>query len=177
MTPVRGTRRRTASARRLATTIFAWFATTGNKGGLNFLDLLRAGHPDYVINAEALAYMRDRALAGPLVARLAEQTERHFADAAAWRAHLTQVGITSRISRAGVELQAIQDPARIATEGALWGSVGRTASWPGRSSSAMTLASSMSATTPCAGSMPSAWCISWKRSPARIAPPRLAFAG
>jgi hypothetical protein len=30
----------------------------------NFLDLLRAGHGDYVVNAEALAYMRQRALAG-----------------------------------------------------------------------------------------------------------------
>ena len=32
---------------------------------LHFLELLRAGHGDYVVNAEALAYMRGRALAGP----------------------------------------------------------------------------------------------------------------
>jgi hypothetical protein len=37
---------------------FAWFGTTGSKNRGNFLDLLRAGHADYVINAEALAYMR-----------------------------------------------------------------------------------------------------------------------
>jgi hypothetical protein len=44
---------------------FAWFGTTAGKSRLNFLELLRAGHTDYAINAEALAYMRERALAGP----------------------------------------------------------------------------------------------------------------
>jgi hypothetical protein len=39
---------------------FAWFGTTASKSRLNFLELLRAGHEDYVINAEALAYMRGR---------------------------------------------------------------------------------------------------------------------
>src|SRR6266576_952606 len=39
---------------------FAWFGTTGSKSRLNFLELLRAGHGDYAINAEALAYMRSR---------------------------------------------------------------------------------------------------------------------
>src|SRR4029077_2692119 len=48
---------------------FAWFGTTGSKNRGNFLDLLRAGHADYVINAEALAYMRQRALSGPVIAR------------------------------------------------------------------------------------------------------------
>src|SRR5215203_5904519 len=43
---------------------FAWFGTTASKSRLNFLELLRAGHPDYVINAEALAYMRERGLSG-----------------------------------------------------------------------------------------------------------------
>ena len=43
---------------------FAWFVTTGSKSRGNFLELQRAGHRDCVINAEALAYMRQRALAG-----------------------------------------------------------------------------------------------------------------
>ena len=34
---------------------FAWFGTTGSKSRLNFLELLRAGHGDYLIDAEALA--------------------------------------------------------------------------------------------------------------------------
>ena len=44
---------------------FAAFTTTASKSRLNFLEVLRAGYRDYVINAEALAYMRQRALAGP----------------------------------------------------------------------------------------------------------------
>jgi hypothetical protein len=48
---------------------FAWFGTTGSKNRGNFLDLC-ARHDDYVINAEALAYMHQRALAGPVIARI-----------------------------------------------------------------------------------------------------------
>ena len=39
---------------------FTWFGTTDSKSRLNFLELLRAGHGDYVINDEAIAYMRER---------------------------------------------------------------------------------------------------------------------
>jgi hypothetical protein len=42
---------------------FAWFGTTGSKSRRNFLELLRAGHQDYAINAEALADMREHHLA------------------------------------------------------------------------------------------------------------------
>ena len=42
---------------------FTWFGTRASKSRLNFLDLLRAGHTDYVINDAALSYMRSRALA------------------------------------------------------------------------------------------------------------------
>jgi hypothetical protein len=94
---------------------FAAFATTGSKSRLNFLEVLRAGSTDYVINAEALAYMRRRALAGSVIARLAQHPEHHFADEAAWSAHLERLGITA--------LTVTPDPVRIATEGAVWGSV------------------------------------------------------
>src|ERR671929_349850 len=59
---------------------FAAFATTGSKSRLNFLEVLRAGFADHVVNAEALAYMRQRALAGPVIDRLAPHPERHIAD-------------------------------------------------------------------------------------------------
>jgi hypothetical protein len=94
---------------------FAWFGTSGSKSRLNFLELLRAGHGDYVINAEALTYMRKRALAGPVIARLAEHADRAFADGAAWSAHLDRLGISA--------LKVNPDPVMIATEGALWGSI------------------------------------------------------
>jgi hypothetical protein len=94
---------------------FAWFGTTGSKSRLNFLELLRAGHGDYVVNAEALAYMRARALAAPIITRLAEHADRAFADRAAWNAHLDRLGISA--------LGVNPDPVLIATEGALWGSI------------------------------------------------------
>jgi hypothetical protein len=94
---------------------FAWFGTTGSKSRLNFLGLLRAGHGDYVVNAEALAYMRGRALAGPVIRLLAGHEDKHFADRAAWQAHIDRLGIAA--------LKVSPDPVLIATEGALWGSV------------------------------------------------------
>ena len=94
---------------------FAWFGTTPSKSRSNFLALLRAGHGNYVINAEALAYMRHRALAGPVIARLAEHPHQSFADQAAWTAHLDQLGIAA--------LKVNPDPVMVATEGALWGSI------------------------------------------------------
>src|SRR3954453_16358135 len=72
---------------------FAAFATTGSKSRLNFLEVPRAGFTDYVINAEALAYMRRRSLAGPVIARLAEHPEHRSPDAAAWRRQLERLGI------------------------------------------------------------------------------------
>jgi hypothetical protein len=94
---------------------FAWFGTTARKSRLNFLDLLRAGHTNYVVNDAALAYMREHALAGPTIARLAEHPDKQFADPAAWQAHLERLGITT--------LAVTPDPVQIATEGALWGSI------------------------------------------------------
>ena len=94
---------------------FAWFGTTHSKSRLNFLDLLRANYTDYVVNDAALSYMRERALAGPIIARLAEHPDKQLADAAAWRAHLERLGIT--------QLTVTPDPVQIATEGALWGSI------------------------------------------------------
>ena len=93
---------------------FTWFGTTSSKSRLNFLDLLRAGYTDYVVNDAALSYMRDRDLSGSVIARLAESPDKQFADPQAWQAHLKRLGIT--------ELKVSPDPVRITTEGALWGS-------------------------------------------------------
>jgi hypothetical protein len=94
---------------------FAWFGTTASKSRLNFLTLLRAGYDDYIINAEALAYMRERALASPVMARLIEHPDRCFLGQTAWNAHLERLGIST--------LRVNPDPVMVATEGALWGSV------------------------------------------------------
>jgi hypothetical protein len=94
---------------------FTWFGTRESKSRLNFLDLLRAGHSDYVVNEAALDYMRDRALAGPVISQLAAQRQTRFADQAAWQAHLDKLGISA--------LQVTPDPVCVATEGALWGAM------------------------------------------------------
>jgi Transposase IS66 family len=108
-------RHRNGTCTQLGNEHFAAFATTGSKSRLNFLEVLRAGYGDYVVNAEALAYMRRRALAGPVIDRLAAHPEWHFADEAAWLGHLERLGIAG--------LTVTPDPVRIATEGAVWGSV------------------------------------------------------
>ncbi|HXN09659.1 MAG TPA: hypothetical protein VN859_00330 [Steroidobacteraceae bacterium] len=109
---------------------FAWFGTTGSKSRLNFLDLLRAGHTDYVINDTALDDMRERALAGPVIRQLAAHAERRFADQTAWTRHLEQLGIADLLVTpepadrfAWHRFASRPDPVRIATEGALWSAV------------------------------------------------------
>jgi hypothetical protein len=109
---------------------FAWFDTTGSKSRQNFLELLRAGHTDYVVNDAALEYMREHDLSGPVVRQLAGHTQRQFADQAAWQRHLAQLGITAlevtpepADRLAGHRFALRPDPVRVATEGALWGAV------------------------------------------------------
>ena len=94
---------------------FTWFGTRASKSRLNFLDLLRAGHTDYVLNDAAYAYMRAHNLSASSIALLAAAAQTQFADQAAWRAHLDRLGLTA--------LKVTPDPVQIATEGALWGSV------------------------------------------------------
>jgi Transposase IS66 family len=94
---------------------FTAFRTGGSKSREAFLSTLRAGHGGYVVSEAALAYMRGRALAGPVVDLLAAHPAKVFADAGAWAAHLGALGID--------RLAVTPDPVRIATEGALWGTI------------------------------------------------------
>jgi hypothetical protein len=59
--------------------------------------------------------MRKHSLAAMLIARLAVEPETRFADRDAWLAHLDRLGFSG--------LDVTPDPIRVATEGALWGSV------------------------------------------------------
>jgi hypothetical protein len=70
---------------------FAWFAPRPSKSRLNFLDLLRAGHPDYVINAAAAAYLVEHQAAEAVITALLLDEHRSFADEAAWQAHLDRL--------------------------------------------------------------------------------------
>jgi hypothetical protein len=82
---------------------------------MNFLDLLRAGHTDYVLNDAADDYMREHGLPAASIALLAAGPRTRFADQAVWLAHLDRLGFTA--------LKVTPNPVQVATEGALWGSV------------------------------------------------------
>lgn len=90
--------------------LFAWFASTQSKSRINFLELLRATHQDYVVNAGALEYMARQGLPKVKLAVLETQGG-GFATKARWQAHLKGLGITG------------PRHVRIATEGALMGSL------------------------------------------------------
>src|SRR5687768_6674657 len=75
---------------------FAWFATRPSKSRLNFLNLLRAGDPDYVINAAALAYLVEHGVPESIVAALLAAGPRSFADDAAWHLDSFDLGAGHR---------------------------------------------------------------------------------
>jgi len=94
---------------------FASFTTTNSKSRLNFLEVLLAGATTHLINEAAISYMGEHNLSGIVINKLAAHTKKSFADRDTWMAHLKQLGIT--------ELEVNPDPVRVATEGALWGSI------------------------------------------------------
>ena len=119
---------------------FAWFASTGSKSRINFLELLCAGDIKYRINEAALQYMREQGLAHTPVNAL-EANRRHlFQGALAWEVHLSAVQIEVERHR------------QIATEGALWENSPRAACTSGSPSSATMPVSSRCCGTGCAGS-------------------------
>ena len=96
---------------------FTAFRTSLSKSRTNFLDCLRAGHDDYVVDEAAVAYMRRHHLAGPVIDRLISHPQRSFPDKQAWTAHLEALGITG--------LEVTPDPVKIASQGAMWGAIRR----------------------------------------------------
>jgi hypothetical protein len=96
---------------------FTAFRTSLSKSRTNFLDCLRAGHADYVVDEAAVGYMRRHNLAGPVIDRLASHPQRSFPDRQAWAAHLEALGIAA--------LEVTPDPVKIATQGAMWGAIRR----------------------------------------------------
>jgi hypothetical protein len=89
---------------------FACFASTESKSRLNFLELLRQPHTDYVINETAVAYWRRQKLPAAVMDQL-RRGPQTFADTAAWHGRLRELAITQ------------PRHVRIATEGALLGSL------------------------------------------------------
>jgi hypothetical protein len=90
--------------------LFASFESTDSKSRLNFLELLRRPHLDYVINEIAVGYWEEQQLAAAVVEKL-RQGPCQFGDAAEWHSRLQELGITA------------ERHVRIASEGALLGSL------------------------------------------------------
>lgn len=91
--------------------LFAWFESTTSKSRINFLDLLRAGNTDYVINEHSIAYFCANNLSEAQIYRIIERGQKTFANEGDWNAALKSWNITKT------------EAVRIATEGALLGSV------------------------------------------------------
>jgi hypothetical protein len=91
--------------------LFAWFSSTDSKSRVNFLELLRAGHQDYILTEAALDYMQQQKLPKAPLSQLRHAMNQRFATQAEWQKYLSELSIS----------QARH--CRIATEGALLGSV------------------------------------------------------
>jgi len=91
--------------------LFAWFQSADTKSRINFLELLRAGQTDYVINEDALEYMDNQRLAKSILHLLKDHYKKQFADLTEWQAHLEELQVVNHRH------------IKIATEGALLGSI------------------------------------------------------
>jgi len=90
--------------------LFAFFQSTESKSRINFLQLLRAGNKDYVLNEDAVEYMRLQGLGKAQTQLMLGNLGCVFEDKQKWRAALDDWGITNKRH------------IRIATEGVLLGS-------------------------------------------------------
>jgi hypothetical protein len=90
----------------LGNEFFTSFHSSGSKERSKFLDVLRCGHLDYVLNEHAWAYLKEQGLPAKVLRRLraeeleeaagaAERTvhEQTFADVSAWNEYLDRLGI------------------------------------------------------------------------------------
>ena len=90
---------------------FAWFESTSSKSRINFLQILRGCHTDYVLNSDALEYMKQQKLPQDTLRIIEEYLGEEFCDKWAWESFLGENNIIAKHHY------------RIATEGALLGSV------------------------------------------------------
>jgi hypothetical protein len=90
---------------------FAYFASTSSKSRINFLNILRTGHTDYVLDSYALEYMRDQRLPPKLLRNLEELGDTTVPNDDVWVTKLREWGVVRKRH------------VKIVTEGALLGSV------------------------------------------------------
>ena len=90
---------------------FAWFKSTSSKSRINFLDLLRCGRTDYILNDQAFEYMTDQEFPEYQLSRLLACKNKAFKNETRWTNFLKRQSIKDERHK------------RIATEGALIGSI------------------------------------------------------
>ncbi len=90
---------------------FASFTSTDEKSRLNFLEVLRGGYTDYVLNDAAFRYMVEHDMPAQVLSRLEAAKGQCFVDAVAWQAERERLGVTAKLH------------VRLASEAALLGSV------------------------------------------------------
>jgi Transposase IS66 family len=91
--------------------LFAWFESTESKSRINFLQLLGAGKSEYMLNADAIDYMKSQKLPITPLQSLIQSDKKTFISKDEWKNHLETLGI----------INSRHD--RIATEGALIGGI------------------------------------------------------
>ena len=88
------------SCTQIGNDLFACFESTDSKSRLNFLEILRRPHTDYVINEIAVAYWRRQKLAGGGGGAASPRSVTSSRMPAAWHARLRELGITADAARA-----------------------------------------------------------------------------
>ena len=94
---------------------FTVFRTSLTKSRLAFLRNLLGGAARYVVNQQALVYMRANSLPQAALDKLAGCAVRVFPSHQDWMRGLNELGMTG--------LSVTPDPVRVASEGALWGAI------------------------------------------------------
>ena len=94
---------------------FTVFRTGLTKSRLAFLRNLLGGAARYVVNQQALVYMRANSLPQAALDKLAGCAVRVFPSHQDWMRGLNELGMTG--------LSVTPDPVRVASEGALWGAI------------------------------------------------------
>lgn len=74
--------------------LFAWFESTRSKSRINFLNLLRQNHTDYVLTEHSFSYMKRQKLAPNIRDKLQSGCRRIFTDDPMWQDYLLELGIT-----------------------------------------------------------------------------------
>src|SRR5271154_6475769 len=94
---------------------FTAFRTGPGKSRLAFLNRLLGGTARYVINAAAIAYMRNADLPQDVIDRLAGHASLIFGSREEWMDHLRALGLA--------DLRVTPDPVRAASETGVWGAI------------------------------------------------------